>query len=131
MEKRLHDLEVEVKELLLRHASANVNVMHDEKLTPGDRMADSMANAAGSWRFIIAFLAFLFAWMAVNVVGADPSLGSLSLHPSEPDPFLRRRSAGTGDPDEPEPTAGKGPAEGDDRLRGQREDERLLEHLTA
>ncbi len=59
-----------MKDLLFHRTAVNVNEVHDEKLTLGERMADGLASAAGSWRFIGVFLAFLFAWMAVNVVGA-------------------------------------------------------------
>lgn len=68
--ERLHTLEAEVSELLLHRKAADINALHDEKLTLGDRMADSLANAAGSWPFIGAFLAFIFLWMALNVAAA-------------------------------------------------------------
>lgn len=45
---RLHELEAEVGKLLRQRAAANVNALHEEKLTFGDRMADSVANTAGS-----------------------------------------------------------------------------------
>ena len=46
----------------------NVNKLHDASLTFSERMADGLAKRAGSWTFIISFLGFLFAWMAVNVL---------------------------------------------------------------
>lgn len=78
--ERLHTLEAEVSELLLHRKAADINALHDEKLTLGDRMADSLANAAGSWRFIGAFLVFIFVWMAVNVAAA--------FHHWDPYPFI-------------------------------------------
>jgi uncharacterized membrane protein len=58
-----------------------VNVLHDEaKRTPGERMADRVAAAVGSWKFIIIFLCLLAVWMAVNVVGW--------IHHWDPYPFI-------------------------------------------
>jgi uncharacterized membrane protein len=68
--KRLRDLETQVGELLLRRTSADVNVLEEERRTLGDRMADSLAGAVGSWRFITAFMVVLVVWMTLNVVGA-------------------------------------------------------------
>jgi uncharacterized membrane protein len=68
--ERLQDLELEVRALLLQRTSMDVNVLEDERRTVGDRMADSLASAVGSWRFIIAFMAVIAVWMALNVVGA-------------------------------------------------------------
>ena len=131
MEKRLRGLETEVKELLLHRASANVNAVHDEKLTSGDRMADALANAAGSWRFIIGFLAFLFAWMAVNVVGA--------IHHWDPYPFilLNLILSCVAALQAPVILMSQNRLEERDRLRAENDyevnlkAERLLEHLTA
>jgi uncharacterized membrane protein len=68
--ERLRDLEARVSELLLQRTSADVNVLEEERRTLGDRMADSLASAVGSWRFIIVFMGVLVLWMALNVVGA-------------------------------------------------------------
>jgi uncharacterized membrane protein len=68
--RRLRDLEARVSELLLQRTSADVNVLEEERRTLGDRMADSLAGAVGSWRFIIVFMGVLILWMALNVVGA-------------------------------------------------------------
>lgn len=67
---RLQRMEAEVRRLLLRRVAADVNVLQEEKLTVSDRMADSLANVAGSWHFIGAFAALLVVWMALNVAGA-------------------------------------------------------------
>jgi len=37
------------------------------RLTLGQRLADRVAEVAGSWSFIILFLIFIFAWMFLNV----------------------------------------------------------------
>lgn len=45
----------------------NVNVLHDEKLTTGQRTADRIARVMGSWRFIIIQTMFLSVWIALNL----------------------------------------------------------------
>ena len=54
----------------------NVNKLHEERLTFGDRAADALAKMAGSWRFIFSFLIVLGVWMLLNSVafikGWDP-----------------------------------------------------------
>ena len=42
---------------------------HKETLTPGQRIADSVANGMGSWAFIIGQSIFVVIWMTLNVVG--------------------------------------------------------------
>ena len=68
--KRLNNLEAQVGELLVRRTAADVNVLDEEGLTLGDRTADSLADVAGSWRFISSFRALIALWMAFNVVAA-------------------------------------------------------------
>lgn len=43
--------------------------IHTEKLSFGQRLADSVANGMGSWTFIIGQTIFVIIWMALNVVG--------------------------------------------------------------
>jgi uncharacterized membrane protein len=43
-------------------------VRSDDQLTRGERAADKMRNGMGSWGFVFGALAFLFAWMALNVI---------------------------------------------------------------
>ncbi|GAB4315266.1 MAG: hypothetical protein Kow00117_07280 [Phototrophicales bacterium] len=38
----------------------------EENATFGDRLADRLAEWAGSWRFIISFAFFMLAWMGIN-----------------------------------------------------------------
>jgi uncharacterized membrane protein len=78
--KRLRELENQVSELLLHRAAADINVLDEERLTLGDRMSDSLANAVGSWRFIGSFIALLVVWMALNVAAA--------VHHWDPYPFI-------------------------------------------
>ena len=50
------------------------------KLTLGQRMADLITKWAGSWHFILGFMAFLVLWMALNVY--------LALTAFDPYPFI-------------------------------------------
>lgn len=47
----------------------NVNALHAERLTPGQRIADAVAAGMGSWRFIITQSCLLVGWVALNVIG--------------------------------------------------------------
>ena len=42
---------------------------HKDGLTFGQRIADSVANGMGSWRFIIIQTILVILWMTLNVVG--------------------------------------------------------------
>ncbi len=42
---------------------------HTETLTPGQRIADAVANGMGSWAFIIGQTLFVIIWMTLNVIG--------------------------------------------------------------
>jgi uncharacterized membrane protein len=64
-----HDLEEHAASLLRRRASRNLNVLEaEERRSVGQRMADTFARGAGSWRFIIGFFIILVAWMAMNAI---------------------------------------------------------------
>lgn len=50
---------------------------HENNLTFGERIADSVAKFGGSWAFIIMFGVFLLVWIATNIIwlsnrGWDP-----------------------------------------------------------
>ncbi|HEU5374157.1 MAG TPA: DUF1003 domain-containing protein [Ktedonobacteraceae bacterium] len=47
----------------------NVNEIADEKLSPGQKVADWVANGMGSWNFIIGQTTILFFWIILNSVG--------------------------------------------------------------
>jgi uncharacterized membrane protein len=49
--------------------------------TFGDRVADRIASFGGSWKFIISFGVFIFAWILLNVL-------ILTSHPPDPYPFI-------------------------------------------
>jgi len=52
-----------------------------EKRTFGDRLADHIASFGGSWKFIIIFGTFIFAWIILNVV-------IMIAKPPDPYPFI-------------------------------------------
>ena len=43
--------------------------LHEKSLSVGDRLADSVANGMGSWRFIIIQSVFVLVWMTLNIIG--------------------------------------------------------------
>ncbi len=49
-----------------RYVSKNLNVLHEKRLTYGQRTADGLARVAGSWAFILVFLGLLVTWVALN-----------------------------------------------------------------
>jgi uncharacterized membrane protein len=48
--------------------SENINIEFDQKLTFGQRMADKLADYAGSWHFIGIFMGILLVWIVVNSI---------------------------------------------------------------
>ena len=48
------------------------NVVFDERLTFGERLADRVASFGGSWTFIVLFLAAMGVWMLRNVEATAP-----------------------------------------------------------
>ena len=61
--------------------SRNIDVEYEEKLKPGDRLADKMAAYGGSWKFIITFATILVIWVIINSV-------VLLVKPFDPYPFI-------------------------------------------
>ena len=49
-------------------AHANVNELHDNSLTFGQRVADTVASSLGSWRFIIIQSIILITWIVMNTL---------------------------------------------------------------
>ncbi len=70
-----------IKELAACKKTQNINDLHKESLTYGDKMADKMADFAGSWKFIIIFVGILVAWIAMNAI-------QLIANPFDPYPFI-------------------------------------------
>ena len=60
---RLHENDM----MLRRMVSRNVNVVDRERLTFGQRIADTVAETMGSWRFIIFQSSMLITWIILNV----------------------------------------------------------------
>ena len=48
------------------HIPRNVNIELEKKITLGDRIADRIADFAGSWTFIGAFAGMVLLWVALN-----------------------------------------------------------------
>ncbi len=57
------------------------NLLFDDGLTFGERLADRVATIGGSWSFIIGFSIFLVAWALLNTV-------VLVRHAFDPFPFI-------------------------------------------
>jgi len=79
----LSSLETEVLESMREHEllSTNVDVESEKVWTFGERLADKMADFAGSWTFLISFGVFMTVWITVN---------SLALYwrPADPYPYI-------------------------------------------
>jgi uncharacterized membrane protein len=63
------ELEEYVQDVLRGRAARDVNALHEARTTLGQRAADALAAKAGSWTFILSFLAALGVWIAANIVG--------------------------------------------------------------
>jgi uncharacterized membrane protein len=70
-----------IEELAALRHSLNVNKIHNDELSFGDRIADGMADVAGSWGFIISFVGVLIIWIIINTI-------LLLTHPFDPYPFI-------------------------------------------
>jgi uncharacterized membrane protein len=61
--------------------SQNINIEYESKLTFGERLADKLADFAGSWTFVSIFAFFLVIWVAINSI-------VLIFRPFDPYPFI-------------------------------------------
>jgi len=79
----LSSLEKEVLESLRQHEllAMNVDVESEKIWTLGERMADRLADFAGSWTFLICFGVFMAAWIITNSL-------VLYWHPVDPFPYI-------------------------------------------
>ena len=50
------------------HISRDINRVHDEQMTYGERLADKVAEFGGSWTFILLFAGLLVLWTILNTV---------------------------------------------------------------
>ena len=57
----------ENEQLFRSMASRNVNVIEEEQMTFGERVADRVADTIGSWPFIITQTLILVVWIVLNV----------------------------------------------------------------
>lgn len=66
----LTDLDREVIESLAAHETVTENTeeSYEETTTIGDRVADRTSAFAGSWTFILSFVAFMLFWMFANAL---------------------------------------------------------------
>jgi uncharacterized membrane protein len=64
------DLEKEVTETLRKQEllSSDLNAAFDKNLSFGSRLADSVAEFGGSWKFIILFSSIIIIWISINSV---------------------------------------------------------------
>jgi uncharacterized membrane protein len=69
-QERMRRLDELVAGVLCGQSTCDVNALEEERLTPGQRLADSVAVVAGSWGFVGAFLGVIAVWMALNAVAA-------------------------------------------------------------
>ncbi len=76
LSRRIRDTDV----LLSQRVARNPNVVIDEKLTLGDRLADGVARFGGSWGFINAFMGLMLFWMGLNLYAL--------VRPFDPAPFI-------------------------------------------
>lgn len=60
--------EEKIDSLMKKKSTKNVNIMHDNTLSFGDKLADRIASFAGSWPFIIGFVSFLVVWILINSI---------------------------------------------------------------
>lgn len=79
----LSSLETEVLESMREHEliATNVEEESDKAWTFGERLADRMADFAGSWTFLICFALFMAAWIVMNSL-------VLYFKPMDPFPYI-------------------------------------------
>ena len=71
---------VRLEHAIRKSKSRNVNDLHTDQLTVGDRVADGFAALIGSWPFILVQSGILAIWVFLNVVGW--------VKPWDPYPFI-------------------------------------------
>lgn len=72
---------LELEELARVKLSKNINELQEETLTFGNKLADKLADFAGSWKFIISFLLIMMVWITINSF-------ALIVKPYDPYPFI-------------------------------------------
>ncbi len=79
----LHDEEKRIFEYVRKRirVSRNIQKSFEEQMSFGDRMADRLAELAGSWNFILTFLGLIVVWVILNAT-------QLLFHAFDPYPFI-------------------------------------------
>ena len=80
MEKEHEEVQLLRSALSERPRVRNVNELHAERLTSGQRIADGVASTMGSWRFIIIQSCILALWILFNAIAV--------IHHWDPYPFI-------------------------------------------
>ena len=81
LRQNLPGSEQELLEVLIDEPiSVDIEKQEDSNLTFGDKVADKVAEIAGSWAFIIGFCLFLFVWIMLNLIMMDKAI--------DPYPFI-------------------------------------------
>jgi uncharacterized membrane protein len=57
------------KKVVKKEAKKGLDRLKSIPPTLGEKASDTLSQWAGSWKFIIGFLLFLFIWMYINVYG--------------------------------------------------------------
>jgi uncharacterized membrane protein len=68
-------------ELVKESEGASVNIIHEKRLTFGQRASDYISDKVGSWGFIITFLIIIISWISLNAY-------VLIQKPFDPYPFI-------------------------------------------
>lgn len=81
--KQLRDAEERLLDRIRRRerVSRDVHQLHREQMTLGERLADRLAQFAGSWPFILIFLGLIALWVIFNSI-------ELLAKPWDPYPFI-------------------------------------------
>ena len=81
--RNLREEEKRVLERIRHHGrvARDVDATFEKQMTFGQRMADRLAELAGSWNFIIIFLGLILIWVALNA-------SQLLFHAFDPYPFI-------------------------------------------
>lgn len=69
------------EELLKEADGKSVNIIHDEHLTFGQKLSDTISEKVGSWGFIITFTIIIIVWVTLNAY-------VLIQKPFDPYPFI-------------------------------------------
>lgn len=76
----------ETNEMISARAAKDVNKEIDAKMGFGERIADRVAEVAGSWTFILSFLAVLFTWTIYNTAAIAKAISGGE--PFDPFPYI-------------------------------------------